>query len=105
MLIALSIEGLAGWNHHCLLVREAKATIAREIADNKSALARHFADWDRSTGIEKALTLANELLATKQSDIAQLELGFHLSSLSDASWRTAIRTRRCRMISSASAWT
>jgi len=93
VLIALSIEGLTEWNHHRLLVREAKATIAREIADNKSALARHFTDWDRSTdGIEKALKLANELLATKQSDIAQLELGFHLSSLSDASWRTAERT-------------
>lgn len=93
VLIALSIEGLTEWNHHRLLVREAKEMIAREIADNKNALARHFTDWDRSTdGIEKALTLANELLATKKSDIQQLELGFHLSSLSDASWRTAERT-------------
>ncbi len=93
VLIALSIEGLTEWNHHRLLVREAKETIGREIADNKSALARHFSEWDRSAeGIDKALQLANELLATKKTDIHTIELGYHLSSLSDASWRTAERT-------------
>ena len=93
VLIALSIEGLTEWNHHRLLVREAKETIGREIADNKSALARHFSEWDRSTeGIDKALQLANELLATRKTDIHTIELGYHLSSLSDASWRTAERT-------------
>ena len=93
VLIALSIEGLTEWNHHRLLVREAKETIGREIADNKSALARHFSEWDRTAeGIDKALQLANELLATKKTDIHTIELGYHLSSLSDASWRTAERT-------------
>jgi hypothetical protein len=93
VLIALSIEGLLEWNHHRLLVREAKETIAREIVDNKNALARHFKDWDRSSdGIEKSLTLANDLLATKKSDINEFELQFHMSSLSDAGWRTAERT-------------
>lgn len=93
VLIALSIEGLLEWNHHRMLVREAKEMIAREIADNKNALARHFKDWDRSAeSIENSLKLANDLLATKKSDIHQLELGFHLSALSDASWRTAERT-------------
>ena len=93
VLIALSIEGLIEWNHHRLLVREAKETLAREIGDNKNALARHFAEWDRSTdNIEQALKLANDLLITKKSDIHRLELGFHLSSLSDAGWRTAERT-------------
>lgn len=93
VLIALSIEGLTEWNHHRLLVREAKETITREIADNKSALERHFKDWDKSVdGIETSLKLANDLLATKKSDIHEIELGFHVSSLSDASWRTAERT-------------
>lgn len=93
VLIALSIEGLTEWNHHRLLVREAKETIAREIADNKRALDRHFSDWDESVkGIETSLKLANDLLATKKSDIHEIELSFHLSSLSDASWRTAERT-------------
>ena len=93
VLIALSIEGLTEWNHHRLLVREAKETLAREIADNKNALAQHFTDWDRSAdNIEKALTLANDLLTTKKSDIHQIQLESHLSSLSDASWRTAERT-------------
>ena len=93
VLIALSIEGLTEWNHHRLLVREAKETIGREIADNKSALARHFSEWDRSAeGIDKALQLANELLATRKTDIHEIELGYHLSSLNDASWRTAERT-------------
>jgi hypothetical protein len=91
--IALSIEGLMEWNHHRLLVREANETIAREIGDNKSALARHFTDWDKNAdGIDKALDLANELLATKKSDIHEVNIGFHLSTLSDASWRTADRT-------------
>jgi len=93
VLIALAIEGLLEWNHHRLLVREAKETISREIVDNKNALARHFKDWDRSAeGIEKSLTLANELLATKKSDVNEIELQFHMASLSDASWRTAERT-------------
>jgi hypothetical protein len=93
VLIALSIEGLTEWNHHRLLVREAKETIAREIADNKSALERHFTDWDKSVnGIETSLKLAEDLLATGKSEIHEIELGFHLSSLSDASWRTAERT-------------
>jgi len=42
--------------------------------------------------LDKTLQLANELVATKQSDIRQIELGFQLSSLTDASWRTADRT-------------
>lgn len=93
VLIALSIEGLTEWNHHRLLVREAKETIAREIADNKSALERHFSGWDKSVeGIETSLQLAEDLLATRKSNINEIELGFHLSSLSDASWRTAERT-------------
>ena len=93
VLIALSIEGLIEWNHHRTLVREAKDMIAREIADNKNALARHFKDGDRSAdGIEKSLELANELLATKKSDIQEIEIGFHLAELTDASWRTAERT-------------
>src|SRR5262245_25696016 len=41
VLIALLIEGMVEWNHHRTLVREAKEMIAREIADNKGALARH----------------------------------------------------------------
>ena len=91
VLIALSIEGLLEWNHHRMLVREAKEMIGREIADNKNALARHFKGWDRlADGIENSLKLANDLLATKKSDIHQLELGFHLSHR--------------RRTSSASAW-
>jgi hypothetical protein len=93
VLIALSIEGLMEWNNHRLLVREAKDTIAREMADNKDALTRHVTDSDRTVaGIENSLKLANELLATKKSDIHEIELTYHLSSLSDASWRTAERT-------------
>lgn len=93
VLIALAIEGLLEWNHHRSLVREAKETIAHEIADNKSALARHFKDWEQSVdGIEKSLTLTNNLLTTRKSNINELQLQFHLSSLSDAGWRTAERT-------------
>ena len=93
VLIALSLEGLVGWNNNRLLVREAKATIAREISDNKDALDRHLADSDaRMTDTETSLRLANELLATRKSDIRELQLQFHLASLSAAGWHTAERT-------------
>ena len=93
VLIALSLEGLLEWNHHRLLVREARATLAREIADNQSGLERHLAGQDeRVKDVETTLKLIHDLLATKKSEIQQLQLGFHVPSLNAAAWRSAERT-------------
>jgi hypothetical protein len=93
VLIALSIEGLLEWNHHRLLVKEAHETIAREIADNKSAIQRHLADADeREKDVDISYQFAKDLLSTKKTSIHKLSLGFHLSSLSSAAWQGAERT-------------
>ena len=92
VLIALSIEALLEWNHHRALVREAKATIAREITDNKSALDRHIAAAPQMMkNRDTSLRMANELLTLKKSDIHELQLGFSLPSLSSAAWQSAER--------------
>lgn len=93
VLIALSLEGVLEWNHHRSLVRQAKATIAREIADNKRALDDHLARSDeRAADVETSLRLANELLKTKKSDIRKFQLNFHFPSLGAAGWQSAERT-------------
>jgi hypothetical protein len=93
VLIALSLEGLLEWNHHRQLVREARATLAREIADNKSALEVHLGGSDeRMQDANVSLKLVNELLRDKKSDIREFRLAFHLPTLSAAAWQSADRT-------------
>ena len=93
VLIALAIDGLVEWKHNRELVREATATIAREVTDNRAALERHLADADtREKDVDNSLQLTKELLATKTSGIHNITLGFHLSTLSAAAWQTAERT-------------
>jgi hypothetical protein len=93
VLIALSLEGLLEWNHHRLLVREARATMTREITENKSALDRHLAGGnERAKDVDTSLQLANDLLKTKKSDIRELQLSFHAPSFSAAGWQSAERT-------------
>jgi hypothetical protein len=93
VLIALAIDGVVDWKHNRDLVREATATISREVTDNKAALERHLADADtREKDVDNSLQLAKELLATKTSSIHNITLGFHLSTLSTAAWQTAERT-------------
>ncbi len=93
VLIALAIDGVVEWKDNRDLVREATATITREIADNRAALERHHAEADtREKDAENALQLTNDLLATRASNIRQFGLTFHLSTLSSAAWQTAERT-------------
>lgn len=93
VLIALSVDSLREWNQYRMLVREARATIAREIADNKREVDVFLSEIpDRKTHISNALTLANDLLTTKKSNIQQFKLGFSIAELSAASWQSAERT-------------
>jgi hypothetical protein len=93
VLIALLINGLVQWNDDRQLVAEARATIAREIADNKkdleATLAGMQADFARFDG---AIQFASEMLAAKKTSVRELNLHLNLADLSSTSWRTAERT-------------
>ena len=93
ILIALSLEGIRESLHNRALVREARDNIRREIADNKREIdgeISHVAG--RAKNVDTALRFAHEMLASKRSDVHQLELGLEFPTLSTASWLTAERT-------------
>lgn len=93
VLIALFLEGLVEWSDNRALVREARATIAREIADNKKELDGSLADLDaRGKHLDDALRFANDLLEKKSTDVRELTLARSFAELNAASWRTAERT-------------
>jgi hypothetical protein len=98
ILIALSLEGLVEWNHYRALVREARATISREIADNTKELDEVLAESDtRTTSLDTALRLIDELVSEtksggKNSRTEKINLGFTMADLSMASWHSAERT-------------
>lgn len=92
VLIALLLEGLVGWNNNRVLVNEARATIRREIADNKAALDAHLEGVEeRSKDLQNTLNWATERLKTGKSDL-KVSVGFSASPLSTAAWETAART-------------
>jgi hypothetical protein len=93
VLIALSVDSLREWNEYRMLVREARANIARELVDNKKEVDASLNEVaTRKANIRNALTLANDLLTTRKSDIQQFQLGFSLAEVSAASWQSAERT-------------
>jgi hypothetical protein len=93
VLIALFLEGLVEWSDNRALVREARATIVREIADNKKELDGSLAEQGKyATNLENVLRFANDLLSKKSSGVRQLTLARSFAELSNASWQTAERT-------------
>lgn len=93
VLIALALEGLVGWHHDNALVREARQTIAHEIADNKRELDGSLASWAaKQQDIDTALKMANDVLATGRSKTDQISLQLLFGDLSASAWQTAERT-------------
>jgi hypothetical protein len=93
VLIALSLEGLVEWNDNRALVREARATIVRELADNQKELNDQIAAYAAiRTRLDTSFRLANELLEKKSSDIRSISFERTFPSLKSASWHTAERT-------------
>lgn len=93
VLIALSLEGLMEWNHHRMLVREAKESIGRELADNRKDLDAVLANAGaRKQSRANALQLADEILRTGKTTLHEVTLGVEKADLSSASWQTAERT-------------
>lgn len=94
VLIALLINGLVEWNNNQQLVAAARATILREIADNRTDLNATMAGLpaDREKMLN-AIKFADELLAKRKLTVSSLDLNYNLADkISDTGWRTAERT-------------
>ena len=93
VLIALLINGLVEWNHNRELVAQARAMIAREVADNLKEMEGLPGVIEKTNAdIENGLRLANDLLAKRKSDVHSVQLGFNLPTLIATSWQTAQQT-------------
>lgn len=93
VLIALSFDAVINWSSDRALVAEARANIAREIADNRTDLERHVASFaERDAKLEAVLKLMAELDALAEPTAKEIELGIALPSLNRAAWQTAERT-------------
>jgi hypothetical protein len=93
VLIALLLEGLLEWNHYRLLVREARATIARELEDNKREVDEVAASQTlRKERLESAQRFADELLRDGKTDVTELQLGFPMADVTAAAWYGAEQT-------------
>ncbi len=93
VLIALSFDAVLKWNADRALVREARETLALEIADNRKIIETHLASLAEQTAkLDAARQLLENLLAGNRPPNGELSVGLDLPSLSDASWLTAERT-------------
>ena len=93
VLIALLINGLVEWNAKRALVAEARATIAREITDNRKDLEATLVGMQGDLAkFDGAIQFASEMLAAKKTSVNELNLHLNLADLSSTSWRTAERT-------------
>jgi hypothetical protein len=92
VLIALSLEGLVAWRDHQTLVREARDTISREIADNRKKVEAELAQADAWTkSLDHALDAADQVLSGKKLE-GRINFAFSLAELSAAGWQGAERT-------------
>jgi hypothetical protein len=93
VLIALLVQSLVDWQHYRRLVREARATIAHEITDNKREIEGLITQAPgQKKKLDTALQFADQLLATKKTSVDTLDLGFNLADLSTAGWQSADQT-------------
>lgn len=74
-------------------MREARSTIASEIAANKSEIDGVLAgNAKRRENLDAALALVNQLLASNKPASASINLGYNVADLSTAGWDSAGRT-------------
>jgi hypothetical protein len=93
VLIALLINGLVEWNSNRNLVREARTTIARELAANHDEVNDVLAGNSlRLKNLDEALALVSLVLAGEKPASASMNLGYNLADLSNAAWDSAMRT-------------
>jgi hypothetical protein len=75
------------------LVREARATLAREMADNKREIDISLASIDQKMReFDEAISFADDMIRAGKSEINQLHLSLELAELSAAGWQSAEQT-------------
>jgi hypothetical protein len=90
LLIALSLEGLVEWFHHRHLVHEARATIYKEMADNRVLLASDLTSIkDDETRMEANIKKLAAIRGGEKFQHGSLEYHVDWSSFADSAWRTA----------------
>jgi hypothetical protein len=93
VLIALSFDALLEWRANRALVAEARATIAREIAENRADLEANLATYEeRSTKLGASLKLLDELDAGVEPTVHEYEIVWNPPLLARAGWESAERT-------------
>jgi hypothetical protein len=93
VLIALLVNGFVELRSNRELVRDARATLTREIADNKKEIDSTLAGYEvDAKSLDNAITFATDLLSTKTTSVRELNFHVNLAELSSTGWRTAERT-------------
>ncbi len=93
VLIALAFDGVTGWLHHRALVREARANMLSEIADNKKELDGVLGKIPESEqNLKQVLAFVSDVLARKKTDIHSLSLVYVMAQLPSTSRSTAEST-------------
>lgn len=93
ILIALLIDGAIELARQDALVREARAALAAEIADNAGDLESKLVTFARMQGdLDTVTKLVNDILNTGRSDIDSIGYDLQLAKLNHASWEGAQRT-------------
>lgn len=93
VLIALFIDGFVDWNNNRELVESARATIMREITDNKKDLDATVSGFSRDReALLNAIKFSNDMLQSAKTNVRSLELHYNLADLSSTGWHTAERT-------------
>jgi hypothetical protein len=93
LFIALSLEGMVEWIHHRHLVHQARATIYKEMTDNRRLLADDLTSIkEDESRIAADIKLLTELRAGARFEHASLQYHVDWSSFADSAWRTAEAT-------------
>lgn len=93
LLIALSLEGTVEWLNHRHLVREARASIRREIVENrKLAVADLTSVQQDQARIEKNIQQLIGLRGGAKLEHVSLQYNLDWAGLSDSAWHTAQST-------------
>lgn len=93
ILIALSLEGLVDWNHHRLLVREARTNILNELRENQRDLAKEIDQihtMRQQAGV--LIDLVHHLETNRHTPVRQFQYSFSIAELHSTSWSTASST-------------
>lgn len=93
LFIALALEGAVERHQKSVVRREAEANLRQEMRDNQKSLAAGEAAMeDEKKSLVGSLAFLHAKEEGRSYDIKNIALGFSLTTLSDASWRTATAT-------------